>query len=243
MQRKHPVLSVFHAVLPAVLLAVAVALLAVSGRLGQVAAAAAASFFGLGKLIILKGAITDNPFGMTTMEFAIMVFCMDCWTAYLLAYNLHRLYKVPKAGPWLERVQHFCAWWLHKHPWMRRWAFTGVMLFVFFPLTGTGAPGGTIMGRLVGLKPSATLLAIVLGAALGCLAIASFAAPLEPFFADVQGELWFRASGIVVILLVFGGIFFLGHRLSKAAKAWTEERPDSEKDLLERQVREADQPA
>jgi uncharacterized membrane protein len=148
-----------------------------------------------------------------------MVFYMDCLYAYFLAYNLHHVYRLPRVGPWLQRLHDYCRYWIVHQPWMRRWAFTGVMLFVMFPLTGTGAPGGSILGRLVGLRARTTMVAITLGSALGVTIMAAFARPLEPIFHDIQHEWWFEAAGILVLAIVMVLLIRLGRRISRAAEA------------------------
>jgi len=217
MERDRPVLTRLHLLLPLVLLAGAVALLYLAGDLGKVSAAAAASFFYLGKLVILSGALPDQSFGMTALQLAVMVFLMDMWVAYCFAYNLHHVYRIPRVGPWLERLQRYCRYWLSHQPWMKRWAFTGVMLFVMFPLTGTGAPGGSILGRIVGLRARTTLFAIALGSTLGCGLMAGFAARLEPSFHELRDEWWFAASGLAILAILLVVLIRLGHKLSQAA--------------------------
>ena len=217
MQRDRPVLTRLHLLLPLGLLVCAIALLLLAGGLGRVSAAAAASFFYLGKLVILSGALPDQSFGMTALSLAIMVFLMDMWVAYCFAYNLHHVYRIPRVGPWLERLQRYCRFWLSRQPWMKRWAFTGVMLFVIFPLTGTGAPGGSILGRIVGLRAWTTLCAIALGSTLGCGLMAGFAARLEPFFRDLREEWWFAAGGLVILAILLLFLIRLGRKLSQAA--------------------------
>jgi uncharacterized membrane protein len=217
MERDRPVLTRLHLVMPLVLLAVAIATLYVAGNLGRVSAAAAASFFYLGKLVILSGALPDESFGMTALQLAVMVFLMDMWVAYCFAYNLHHVYKIPRVGPWLERLQLYCRYWLSRQPWMKRWAFTGVMLFVMFPVTGTGAPGGSILGRIVGLRAGTTLFAIALGSTLGCGLMAGFAARLEPSFRNLRDEWWFAASGLVILAILLLVLIRLGRKLSLAA--------------------------
>lgn len=221
-ERDRPVLTRFHLLLPLGLLALAIVILYVAGELGRVGAAAIASFFYLGKLVILSGALRDQSFGMSAIGLALLVFLMDLWVAYCFAYNLHHVYRIPRVGPWLERLQRYCRYWLSRQPWMRRWAFTGVMLFVMFPLTGTGAPGGSILGRLVGLRPQTTLTAIALGSALGCGLMAGFAARLEPSFRELRDESWFAASGLAILAILLLVLVGLGRRLSRAADRYAE---------------------
>ncbi|NJN14754.1 MAG: hypothetical protein HC813_03870 [Planctomycetes bacterium] len=138
--RSRPVRGRIHLLLPLLILGTALALLWLSGDLGRVSAAAATSFLTVGKLIILLGAVPQNPFGMSALELGGMVFFMDALYGYFLSFNLHHVHRLRRLGPALLRLQNYCHWWLTHQPWMRRWAFTGVMLFVMFPLTGTGAP-------------------------------------------------------------------------------------------------------
>jgi uncharacterized membrane protein len=216
MEQDRPLRGALHLILPFAILAVTIVLLKLAGRLATVATAAGVSFFTLGKLIILTSAHPDVKLG--AIELAFMVFYMDCLYAYLLAYNLHHLAKIPRFGPWLARLHNYCRYWLKTHPWMKRWAFTGVMLFVLFPLTGTGAPGGSILGRIVGLRARTTLSAIALGSALGCTLMAAFARPLEPILSGIQHEWWFEASGIAILAIVILLLLHLGRKLSKAAQ-------------------------
>jgi len=217
-QRDRPVLGAVHLVLPFAILATTLILLFLAGRLQNYVGTGIVFFFTVGKLGILSGAVADNPTGLTSLQLAAMVFYMDVLYAYFLAVNLHYIYRIPRVGPWLERVQTYCRYWIVTQPWMKRWAFTGVMLFVMFPLTGTGAPGGSILGRLVGLRASTTLTAIAVGSALGCGLMAAFAAPLEPIFHDLRHEWWFPASGVGVLAILLWFLFRLGRRLSKAAE-------------------------
>lgn len=218
-QRDRPLLTWLHLFLPLGILGASIAVLHFVGVLDRVAKAAVVAFFTIGKLIIVSGAATDI-WKMTALELAFVVFFMDVWVAYLLAFNLHFVYRVPRMGPWLRRLQNYCRYWLAKQPWMKKWAFTGVMLFVMFPLTGTGAPGGSILGRLGGLRAWVTLFGIGLGSALGCVLMTAFAAPLEPVFREVQREWWFKASGLGVLVILLLILFHLGRRVSKAAEEY-----------------------
>ena len=218
MEKDSPLLTRLHLFLPIALVVTAVAGLAAAGNLPRVAAAAVAALFYLGKFVILTGAAPDSTFGMTSHRLALLVFFMDMVVAYFFAYNLHHVYRIPRVGPWIRRLQNFCRFWLSEHPWMRKWAFTGVVLFVMFPLTGTGAPGGSLLGRIVGLKPATTLLGIALGSALGCSIMAVFAVRLEPVFHDIQHQWWFQVSGLLILAILLIVIIRLGRKLSMAAE-------------------------
>ena len=62
-----------------------------------------------------------------------------------------------------------------KYGWIKPLRFIGIMLFVMVPFQGSGGLVGSIVGRLIGMKPRNTFLAIALGAIIGCMLIAFFA--------------------------------------------------------------------
>ncbi|MEE8104434.1 MAG: small multi-drug export protein [Planctomycetota bacterium] len=220
--RRPALLNGINLIAPLLILVVAIVLLERSGDLTRVSRAVGVAFFALGKLIIVFGAAPDAMFKMTTWELAPMVVFMDLWLAYFLGFNLHFIYRVPRVGPWILRVMTFCRYVLEHRPWMRRWAFTGVFLFVFIPVTGTGAPAACILGRLVGLRATTAFLAITVGSVTGCFLLATFAARLEPVFEQFQNEWWFRSAGYAVLGILLLLLYRLGRRLSKAVNAFAQ---------------------
>lgn len=215
LERQQPMLSRIHLVMPFVIVVGVFAVLGFLGVADQYTIAGLAAL-PVGKFIILSGAVGENP--LNQWKLAVMVVAMDTWVAYVLAYNLHRVYRIPRVGPWLHDVQNYCRYWLHEMPWIRRWAITGVTLFVIFPLSGTGAPGGALLGRIVGLRPRVTLLAVFTGSVIGCGIMAAFAVPLETVFHGLTGEWWFKASGIAILVILLLILWRLGVRVSRAAQ-------------------------
>jgi hypothetical protein len=47
-----------------------------------------------------------------------------------------------------------------------------VVMFVMFPLQGSGGIGATLVGRMIGLSPAKVLVAIAIGSIIGCTTIA-----------------------------------------------------------------------
>ena len=225
-ERRNPVLGRVHLVLPFLLAGAVVVLLYLSGDLKRFALAGAAATSTFGKIIVVFGGLPERTYArlglpkMSVAELALMVFAMDVWVAYFLTFNLHHVYRIRafRLGERLRNLHQYCRFWLDTRPWMRRWAFTGVLLFVLFPLTGTGAIGGSILGRLGGLRARTTLGAVALGSALGCTLMAAFAAPLEPIFERIQDEWWFHALGIAVIFAVILLLVWIGRGMSRAAE-------------------------
>ena len=219
LQRKRPIYTLINLFLPVLAIGAAVAVLAATGNLARVSAAVGISF-PIGKLIIVFGAAPNAP--LSPYALAAIVFYMDILVAHVFAFNLHHVFRIPKVGPAVMRMQSLCRYVLSTRPWMRRWAATGVMLFVMFPITLTGAPAGSILGRIVGLGPWTTLIAIALGSLVGCSVLALFATPLEPVFHDIANDWWFQAAGFAVIGILVLLLYRLGRRLSRAVDAFAQ---------------------
>ncbi|HMN41693.1 MAG TPA: small multi-drug export protein [Phycisphaerales bacterium] len=132
---------------------------------------AVATFFFLGRFVILGGekAGGEDPADFfTAWELFAMVVWMDVMTAIMLAFHLGWLFKIPWLGPRVLALSEDGQFLLKSHPWIRRATFIGLISFVAIPLAATGAIGGAIFGRLLGLPRFMTFLGIMLGSILGC---------------------------------------------------------------------------
>jgi uncharacterized membrane protein len=168
--------------------------------LGTLVITAVTTFFAAGKFIILTGAAQLTDFG--PWDLAVMVFAMDVITAALLAFNLDVFYRIPQMGPSLRRLQDYGRYTLRKKPWLRRLSFVGIVLFVLFPVAATGAVGGSILGRLLGMRPYRLVLAIAIGSCLGCTTMAVGADAIRDAAEHMRDDPWFRAAGFAVVVLI-----------------------------------------
>lgn len=185
---------------------------------GQILLAMVAVFTVLGKFAIPFGAGEGIPFG--PWEIALLVAYMDIAIAFVLVLNLPTLYRLPRMGPVLEDLAEHGTHMLERRPALSRITFLGVVLFVMFPLTGTGAVGGSIFGRLLGLSSRRTLFGIATGAVLGCSAMAAFSSAVRSAFPKEVRESWqFQAIGGALILLTVALIWQRGRKLSAELKA------------------------
>lgn len=138
-----------------------------------------ATFFGLGRFVILFGSDMKDPSAaahaeearqfsfMTSAELFAMVSWMDLMAAFLLIFHAGFLYKIPKLGPGMLKLRSEGEFFMKTQPWMKRFTFIGTALFVAFPLAATGSVAGSIFGRLLGMSRTATLGALMAGTLLG----------------------------------------------------------------------------
>jgi uncharacterized membrane protein len=103
---------------------------------------------------------------------AFTIALLDILTGIFMALNFDIALKIPGLGGWIKRFIANGEQFFARRPWLERFYFTGVVLFVMFPLQGTGGVGATLVGRMMGLSPARVLLAITIGAFAGCTIIA-----------------------------------------------------------------------
>jgi uncharacterized membrane protein len=103
---------------------------------------------------------------------AFTIALLDILTGIFMALNFDIALKIPGLGGWIRRFIANGEQFFARRPWLERFYFTGVVLFVMFPLQGSGGVGATLVGRMMGLSPVRVLLAITIGAFAGCTIIA-----------------------------------------------------------------------
>lgn len=156
----------------------------------------------------------ELPFGGPTIEIHLGVWGIGLWlmflntaAAFLYAYNLDLLERVPWIGPYLRRARHNAGVTLERHPWIRRMAEAGMVLFVLSPLPGSGQLGGCFVGRVIGL-PKRTIFFVVALAGVAVAALyAMFAGYLAKMLDTAEVGGWLRVAGFVVLLVLVGLIF------------------------------------
>lgn len=172
----------------------------------------------LGKFAVFLGASGGVPFD--PWQIAGIVSYMDISIAVVLVYNLPRLYRIPGLGRRLEDLAEHGHYMLECNPALGRVTFAGVVAFVMFPLTGTGAIGGSIFGRLLGLGAKRTLAAIAAGALAGSFGMAYFAETMAGIFTEEVRNSWqFRTIGIGVVLLLVALVTWRGRKVSEELRA------------------------
>lgn len=163
--------------------------------LATVASAAA------GRFIIWGGENADDPIGFTAIQLALLVLALDTMWAIVLTWHAGVLFHVPWIGGRLKAAVMEGCHLLKKNRWMRRVTLGAVLLFVMLPVSSTGSIGGSLLGRLLGLSRTATLLSVLTGSILGGAVMLAGAEALSPLFRTTSPLL--RYGGIAVIAIFF----------------------------------------
>jgi uncharacterized membrane protein len=161
------------------------------------------SIVALGRFIILSGsdgALLNFEGKLSSAQLFLLLTYVDAMTALVLAFHIGFLFRMPVVGPRIATLVTDGQFILTSHPWMRRAAMVGLIVFVSFPLSATGSVGGSIFGRLLGLTRLRTFFGILIGSIIGNGQMY--------FFSDLMNQ-WidkdhpvFAYGGFLVIFLI-----------------------------------------
>lgn len=196
-------------IITTIVLAVVIWLFCGWEKVAALGTAAAIELSGPGKFIILGGPTQSL---LNRFELAALVTYMDCASAFFLVFNIDLLYRIKRIGPILHEIRDFGHFVLYRNRWIRSLSFVGVALFVMFPVSGTGALGASILGRLIGMNRYRVMVAITLGASISCFGLAMLAGQISP---EVANHWAFKYLGFP-IFLVF--VTVLGRRFRQVRR-------------------------
>jgi uncharacterized membrane protein len=141
---------------------------------------------------------------------ALTIAFVDIIVALFLLWNYDLAKKIPLIGKFMIKVENLGKNSSDKYSWIKPLRFIGIVLFVMVPFQGSGGLVGSIVGRLIGMKPLNTFFAISIGAIVGCLLIAFFADAILSVFVKN-----FLFGLLIMIILLIIGIMILIHKRSK----------------------------
>lgn len=165
------------------------------------------SLLGAGTTVVFgEAALGDQTFDLKlrTWHLAYVVMYVNAVSGWFYTYNLDLLEKLPKIGPWMRRSRRNARAMLQHRPWIRRWSVVGVGLFVITPLPGSGALGGSLVGRIVGISKRATVIAVAVAGIAVCSAYALLANELKQMLDRLEQytPFWVRIVVFVLVAIV-----------------------------------------
>ena len=142
-----------------------------------------------------------NPVSINPISMALSVAFIDIIVALFLVWNYDLAKKIPLVGQFIIKIEDKGKNFEEKYGWVKPLRFFGIVLFVMIPFQGSGGLVGSIIGRLIGMKPWNIFFAISIGAVVGCLLIALFAQAFL-IFAEINTMLTLILVGIIIVIII-----------------------------------------
>ena len=123
------------------------------------------TFVAVGKFLPLWSVAGQSHF--SAWQLGAVIWLLDTFSVLIIVYAWEGLDRLGVLKRQLDRIRNNAALVLRAYPRMRRGAVVGVIMFVLFPITGTGAIGGAFLGILLGLHRGVLIAAVSIGGLLG----------------------------------------------------------------------------
>ena len=145
-----------------------------------------------------------SPVSINPLSMALAVAFIDIVIALFLMWNYDLAKKIPLIGDFMIKVEKIGKSSSDKYGWIKPLRFFGIILFVMVPFQGSGGMVGSIVGRLIGMKPLNTFFAITIGAIFGCVTLAFFAdAILSVFIKNFLLGLMIIIILLIIVIMIF----------------------------------------
>ncbi|MEF8848073.1 MAG: small multi-drug export protein [Candidatus Thermoplasmatota archaeon] len=136
---------------------------------------------------------------ITPLIMALSIAFVDIVVALFLVWNYDLAKKIPIVGKFISKVEKIGLKSSSKYSWIVPLRFIGIILFVMVPFQGSGGLVGSIIGRLIGMKPLNIFAAISIGSIVGCTIIAYFADVLRYFLI----KNFLQALLVILVIVIF----------------------------------------
>jgi len=124
-----------------------------------------------------------------------------CYCLFLI-WNYDWVKSVKYLGPKLERAEQKGKDRIARSKWFSKAAFWATTFFVLVPFKGAGGFGGTILGRIMGLKPYRVLLAVLIGSMIESLTYAFLSDSISPLLETSPFFGWLKTVNVLQIFMV-----------------------------------------
>lgn len=145
---------------------------------------------------------------------------IDIACCLFMIWNFELICRIPYLGSIIQHLIRKGEQYLSEHQWVERLYFVGLILFVFFPLQGTGSVSGSIIGKMLGMKPLEILGSITIGSIMSSFLIGYSVYALNEYL-DIN--IWYIVGAIVLLLVVIPVISYFIIRRDK--------KPDNKKNI------------
>jgi hypothetical protein len=141
--------------------------------------------------------------GIDPLIMGLAIAFIDIFVAIFLLWNYDGAKLIPFLGVWMEKIEKGGRKQFKENKWLEGLAFLGIVLFVIVPFQGSGGVAASIVGRIFGMNKYRVVVAIGIGAVVGCLMIAYLADLFFAFFEQNKVVGTIIAITIIVIVVIY----------------------------------------
>ena len=141
-----------------------------------------------------------------------MTSLIDVIYCLFLIWNYDWVKSVKWLGPKLKAAEDKGRDRIARSKWFSKAAFFATTMFVLVPFKGAGGMGGTILGRIMGLKPYKVLLAVLIGSMAESLTYSYLSKSISPVLDSSPVFGWLKTVNIlqiIIAMVMFGLIIYV----------------------------------
>jgi len=164
-------------------------------------------------ILALKDQGGGGPFLITLAVGGIVL--VDVCTALFMLWNFDLAERIPILGKFIQKTEAKCRAGIRERGWRERATLTALVAYVALPVQMSGGVVGSILGRVMGIRPRRVFFAVVGGSSLGAIPVGllSLLIPdnsLRAFKERFEAFGWLQTiTGVLIILGFLGVIYYL----------------------------------
>ena len=109
--------------------------------------------------------------GFPLWTVVVGIVALDLIVSLFISFNFDLLLKIPLIGPWFRWIMSGADKILRKKKWIEDLSSAGLLIFMYFPLQGSGAMTTSIIARILNYHPIQTVGLVTIGSILSCLTV------------------------------------------------------------------------
>jgi uncharacterized membrane protein len=150
--------------------------------------------------------------GLPWQVICFAIIYIDAISCLFMLWNFDLICRIPYIGRLINYIVQTGEDYLSRHQWIERFCFIGLTTFVFLPLQGSGAVGGSILGRMLGMGPVRIFLAILIGSTIHSVAIGLSMYAIQEY---LDFNLWYLVIPILILVLLTSTLSLIYYLIRK----------------------------
>lgn len=150
----------------------------------------------IGKISIIT---TGMAIGFSWPYICLIITYVDLISCLIILWNFEQISQVSQIRIWIEYFNERGEDLVSRYPWVRRYCFFGLFTFVFIPVQGTGAIGGSVLGRILKLNSRCIFSAVIIGSILQSITLGFLVYIFERY---LNINLWYLVGILLIVFII-----------------------------------------